>query len=301
MKDLHAAIVEIIGSETAMALPSAIIAIADAVRLRHGETVAAVLAYGSCLREGESEALIVDLYVLVDDYRDAGQSAWLSRLNSWLPPNVYYLETPFEGRRVRSKYAVVTLQHFERLVSPATFHSYFWGRFAQPTAIVSARDDAVRGRTEAALATALMTLAGEVTPTLPDTVDARTFWLEAFRATYASELRAERHNRPALLFDTWPTRYQRLHCLIASAAADGRLPTTGTRLRWAARRALGKALSVARLIKAAFTFQDGADYIAWKISRHSSVPITLTPWQRRHPILAGVQMFWRLYRQGAVR
>ena len=301
VNDLRAAIVEVIGSETAMALPAAITAIVDAVRLRHGETVAAVLAYGSCLRDGESEALIVDLYVLVDDYRAAGQSAWFSRLNAWLPPNVYYLETAFDGRKVRGKYAVVTLQQFERLVSPAAFHSYFWGRFAQPTAIAWARHDDVRRRTEAALAAALMTLAREVLPTLPVTADARTFWVEAFRATYSCELRAERGDRPALLFDRWPTRYELLHRLVADATAEGTLPAAGTRNRWAARQALGKGLSVVRLIKAAFTFHDGADYIAWKISRHSCVPITLTPWQRRHPILAGIQLFWHLYRSGAFR
>lgn len=301
VNDLHAAVVRVISDETGMPLPPAITVIAEAARLRHGQTVAAVLAYGSCLREGESEAMIVDLYVLVDDYRAAGQSAWLCRLNTWLPPNVYYLEEPWDGRRVRSKYAVVTLHQFKRLVSPATFHSYFWARFAQPTVIAWARNDLVRERVESALATALVTLAGEMIPMLPISVDARMFWTSAFRATYACELRAERADRPALLYDTWPSRYRGLHALFITAAAGGRLPAAGTRLRWMARRAVGKLLSVARLIKAAFTFRDGADYIAWKVSRHSGVPIVLTPWQRRHPVLAGVQMFWRLYRSGAFR
>src|SRR3546814_12011358 len=71
--------------------------------------------------------------------------------------------------------------------------------------------------------------------------------------------------------------------------------------RWALRRVQGKLLSVARLCKAAFTFQGGAEYLLWKIERHSGVSIALTPWQRRHPLLASTVLFWRLYRPGAFR
>ena len=35
----------------------------------------------------------------------------------------------------------------------------------------------------------------------------------------------------------------------------------------------------------------GIDYLAWKINRHAGTAITITPWQRRHPILAGHR--WR--------
>ena len=55
---------------------------------------------------------------------------------------------------------------------------------------------------------------------------------------------------------------------------------------WALRRACGKALNALRLAKAAFTFEGGADYIAWKIERHSGVALELADWQRRHPLLA---------------
>jgi hypothetical protein len=71
--------------------------------------------------------------------------------------------------------------------------------------------------------------------------------------------------------------------------------------RWRRRRILGKLLSALRLAKAAFTFQGGADYIAWKIARHAGVEIRLGPWQRRHPLLAAPGLFWRLYRARAFR
>jgi hypothetical protein len=70
---------------------------------------------------------------------------------------------------------------------------------------------------------------------------------------------------------------------------------------WARRRIEGKTLSVVRLAKASLTFAGGADYIAWKINRHAGTDIELKPWQRRHPLLAGLSLLPRLLRSGAVR
>lgn len=72
-------------------------------------------------------------------------------------------------------------------------------------------------------------------------------------------------------------------------------------MRWAMRRVLGKLLSVLRLAKGLFTFDGGVDYILWKIERHTGARIALTPWQRRHPLLASPVFLWRLYRLGAIR
>jgi hypothetical protein len=39
----------------------------------------------------------------------------------------------------------------------------------------------------------------------------------------------------------------------------------------------------------------------WKIERHSGVRLPVSPWQRRHPLLASPVFLWRLYRVGAIR
>ncbi|HYD45199.1 MAG TPA: hypothetical protein VEA79_08045, partial [Phenylobacterium sp.] len=70
----------------------------------------------------------------------------------------------------------------------------------------------------------------------------------------------------------------------------------GLRWGWSLRQALGKPLNVARLIKAAFTFDGAARYAAWKIERHTGVDIELTPWRERHPILAAPGVLWRVAR-----
>ncbi|MCC2659180.1 MAG: hypothetical protein K0Q76_4288, partial [Panacagrimonas sp.] len=64
---------------------------------------------------------------------------------------------------------------------------------------------------------------------------------------------------------------------------------------------LGKPLNVLRLLKAACTFDGAADYAAWKVERHSGVKLELSPWQRRHPLLAAPVVYLRLRRQGVLR
>ena len=41
----------------------------ETLRNRHGDSIAAVLFYGSCLRSGDLLDGIVDLYLIVDNYR----------------------------------------------------------------------------------------------------------------------------------------------------------------------------------------------------------------------------------------
>ena len=298
MEDLPETLIRLMREETEVSLAPAIAAVAEAARRRHGETIAAVLAYGSCLRDGVTEGRVVDLYLLSDDYRGGNQGVVMRTLNRLLPPNVYYLEAPFEGRTVRAKYALVSLPHFERLVSPGTLHPYFWARFAQPTAVAWVRDDVTRERVVAALARSVSTLIGEARPLLPPGATSEQLWVRAFSETYRTELRADRPGRAAELYGTHAARYDRIAEALANgtATADERVAR-----RWRRRRLLGKVLSVLRLMKAAFTFHNGAAYIMFKIEQHSGVSIPLTPWQQRHPILASTTVFWRLYRKGAFR
>jgi hypothetical protein len=70
---------------------------------------------------------------------------------------------------------------------------------------------------------------------------------------------------------------------------------------WALRRIQGKALSVARLLKASFTFDGGLPYLVWKIERHSGVKVEITPFMRRFPRLGAIGAMWRTWRRGGFR
>jgi hypothetical protein len=296
-------VLRLVGEESAVLPPPAVVAVAEAARQRHGAGIVAVLFYGSCLREQDDQGKLVDLYLLADRYRNVHRSRWMQLLNRVLPPNVYYIETAFEDRVIRAKYAIVKLSQFEKLVSRRTFEPYFWARFAQPTGVLWARSEAIRRRIVAALAEAARTTIGEIRPLLADRVDPEQLWVRAFQETYATELRAEKPGRAAALFRTFGQRYREMTDVLLrqELAPISDSARRRTSWRWRRRRVAGKLLSALRLVKAALTFDDGASYLVWKIQRHSGVRLELSPWQQRHPILASGVLFWRVYRAGGFR
>jgi hypothetical protein len=309
---------QIICGEIAQPVGSGASALLDAIRQRHGRAVDAVLFYGSCLRRGDpmaAEDPVFDFYVLVDDYRHLYEG-WLAALaNAVLPPNVFYMEMPWRDRTLRAKYAVIALRRFCREMSLRAAHSYFWARFAQPVRLVYARNENKRAVVVDALVEAISTLATHTVGLLGDSFSPGELWMRAFRETYGAELRAERSDRADTVYRADRERYDRLAAMALQVAGldarigvDGRLavvlpPQARRRAVWSwrYRRVLGKLLSVLRLVKAAFTFDGGVDYILWKIERHSGVQAKPTPWQRRHPLLAAPGLAWRLYRRGAFR
>ncbi|MEX1147855.1 MAG: hypothetical protein WEB93_05685 [Sphingomonadales bacterium] len=292
-----------------------------AIRQRFGNNATAILFYGSCLRTGQFQGAMLDFYVLVDGYRDAygadprGLAAAVA--NRILPPNVYYVEAPDgQGDMLRAKYAVLSVDHFARLCSAQTFNSSVWVRFAQPTRLIYARDSDATRRVVDILSTAVRTAVHSVIGVIGEPVTVERIWCELFRESYRVELRAEGGTRAQDIFAAAADRYETVTPPAMAALGyvrdsqsgafnpgpGARNPSgSGQRLGWLLRCWQGKALSVLRLIKAAFTFDGGIDYLAWKIQRHSGVEITISPWQRRHPVLAGLVLFWRLRLKGAFR
>lgn len=308
----------ILAREAIQPVDAAAAALTDALLQRHGRAVAAVMFYGSCLRLSAAAAAadsVFDFYVLVDEYRAVYKSPLAALSNLVLPPNVFYLEVAWRGRRLRAKYAIVSLAQFRRLVSASAFLSYFWARFAQPVRLAHARDDGVRASVVEALADAVATLAARVAELMGGEFTPAELWMRAFVESYRAELRAERAERARLIYEADAGRYDRLAEPALRAAGFAPQTTAGGRfvlgvpaharrtagLKWALRRMLGKLLSVLRLAKGIFTFDGGLDYILWKIERHSGVKAIASPWQRRHPLLAAPGLAWRLYRQGAFR
>jgi hypothetical protein len=307
----------LLAEEISQPAPDAAQRLAAAIRARHGAGIAAIVFYGSCLRQpgGTAEERVFDFYVIVDGYRAFYRGLAAAALNRWLPPNVFHVTAEADGRMLRGKYAVVASEHLRRLVSRGRFEPYFWARFAQPTRVVYARDDGATTAVVEALADAVATLLERVAPLLPTRFSPMALWVGAFRQTYAAELRAERGDRAEAIYRADAERYRALTEPALAAAgfkpralADGtvaldRPPAAGwgPRRAWALRRWQGKLLSVARLAKAVFTFEAGLDYILWKIERHSGVRTEVTDWQRRHPLLAAPALAWRLYRRGAFR
>ena len=292
------ALIEMLADEAATPVEPWVGAAAEAVRRRHGDAVRAVVFYGSCLRDGGADgpALggLLDFYVLVGDYGEAYRSRLAAVANRLLPPNVFYMETPWENGVVRVKYAVMTLDQFAAAALPGAVQPMIWARFAQPARLVYGADDQTRHRVAAAQADSVTTLMAATRRLLPGETRPEVLWPRAFAETYRAELRPEPAGRAGELYVTDQARYDRLTPLALTQAGDGGAP-------WPLRRIVGKALNGARLVKAAFTFDGAVDYVLRKVERHSGVRATATPWQRRHPLLASPMLAWQLYRLGAFR
>jgi len=301
--------------QSARSTPKALGVLVRWLRARFGDELDAVLLYGSCLHAGDPTDGIVDLYAVVRDYRAAHASRLHRWFNETLPPNVYYAEVAEGGAALRVKYAVLSSGD---LGAGATrwFHSYVWARFAQPSRLLWARDAATASGVHRALAGAVRTFLENVLPTLAGgEVGPAEIWSRGLALTYAAEIRPEGEERVRWLIDRNLADYARLTAAAAPGlphAVDvlpgGRYRPRATAAerhdslrRWRLRRWQGKALSALRLGKSIFTFAGGADYVAWKVHRHTGVALEVTPFMRRHPFLVAPWMLLRLLRRGVVR
>ncbi len=290
------------------ALPAAA-AFADAIVARHGEAVAAVLFYGSCLRKHTRDG-VLDFYVLVDRYRAAFSSRWLAVQNAILPPNVFYLEQESAEGTLRAKYAVISCADFAKAIGPDSLHPYVWARFAQPTLLVRVRDLEARDHVVSCVARASVTLVQRLAVFMPAKGRVQRFslaalWQEAFRRTYSAEIRAESAQTIRSLYQANAARYDAVASeALAVLESEGWLDRVSTRgnavevemdrrrrqrarWRWWLLLPLAKLVALLRLLKTAGTFGDWLPYALWKLERHTGVHIEPTDRQRRHPLIFG--------------
>ena len=294
----------LIAAELTEPVDSRVTEMAAAVAVLYPEAARAVLFYGSCLRESQLDGLMLDFYLIVSDYEAAYGKGWLARANRLIPPNVF----PFEHQGLSAKYAVLSEKDFARLCGEKADNVSVWARFAQPARLVWSADERARTAVTNAVADAAPTLLRLALPGVE--ADRRGDWRAVFAygfsRTYGAELRAERKGRSVSILDSAPDRYRRIfEAAVAQGAIDPSI-AVGARERrahdrlWGRLQRRGKWLSVVRLAKASFTFANGIDYLAWKINRHAGTRIVITPWQRRHPLLAALTLLPRLMLKKAV-
>ena len=289
----------------------------DSLMQRYGDAVTGILYYGSCLRKGDATEGLVDLYVIVEGYRAVYGVSARAFFNWLLPPNVFYLELPLEEGKVRAKYAVLSLPQLRRGTC-RWFQPYLWGRFAQPSALLRARDESTARALLQAVGQAVLTFLDATLPVLPARFSTGDLWEQGLKRSYRTELRAERSSRQSELYRDAESYYLELtaaalaHSRFAvhregdrargNYAADiGSARRRAARAAWSLRTVQGRLLHVLRLTKGLFTFSGGVDYVLWKLERHSGVRLEVSDRVRRHPLIFGWGLVWRLYRRGAFR
>lgn len=264
---------------------------------------AAVLFYGSNLRTGSLEG-VIDYYLLLPGPAEKG-----------LWPRVSYREWQHEGETLRAKIATMTLAKFAEACRGDTLDTTIWARFVQPCALVHAGNAGVEAQVLDALGHAARTAARLAVACGPVSGVEEDFWRALFRATYKAELRVEKPGREDSILAANAAHFAGLLPAALAAqgiaferAADGViLPDLSPSRRaailrwWAKRRRLGKALNIARLLRAARTFDGAGRYAAWKVERHTGIHIPMTPWREAHPVLAAPGVVWQLWREGKLR
>lgn len=259
----------------------------DAVHRRFGERVDAIFLYGSW-RRGRRDTM-PDFYVLLDRY-PPGLKYLPGRL---LPPTVLVMA----GGDLRAKVTVLRTAQLARAVA-SDFHPYFWARFAQPAPLLHVRDGAIRRQCEAIADAAAARLTRIVSSwwqghAVPPPAE---FWQQGFTLTYGAELRSETAERIASLYRADCSHYDDLYHRFAQPQG-----TAFSRLSWRLRQGVGKVLSGVRIVKAALTFEDPLDYLAWKVGRQSGVQLTPGALARRWPLVFGWGYVFRLWRAGGFR
>jgi len=277
---------------------------AFAERLAHATPgTAAVLFYGSNLRTGSLEG-VLDFYVLTDGPQV--EKIW---------PRVSYHEWEREGIVLRAKVATMALETFRAAAAGELVDTTIWARFVQPSGFAWQRDAAAAGQVAQAVSGAARTASRLAVALGPEQGTPEDYWRALFRATYAAEFRVEKAGREDSILSVNRDHFDGLLPLALEAdgitfirEADGTIrPQVPSAARqktlgwWAHRRRMGKPYNVLRLLKASTTFEGAARYAAWKIERHTGIPVRLTPWRERHPVLAAPGVLWQVWRAKKAR
>ena len=277
------------------AVESAVAAFAERLAGQSGSLAA--LFYGSNLRTGELEG-VLDYYLLLPGPPERG--IW---------PRVSYHEWVVDGTPLRAKVATMTLARFAEAASGRLLDTTIWARFVQPSALVWCSDSEGREAIVSALADASIVSARLAVASGPQSGSETDYWTALFEATYQAEFRIETVSRARSIVELNAAHFDGLLPLALEAGGIGftshegcitpALPSAERNaiLRWwSRRRRSGKPLNLLRLVRAASTFEGAARYAAWKIERHTGVPVPITPWREKHPVLAAPGVLWTVWR-----
>lgn len=280
-----------------------------------GRRPVGVLYYGSTLWKQDLTGLL-DFYIVCDDLSDWYDDKTARLLaNKILPPNIEYYEYSEEDVSLRAKVAILSLKQLRQATGLQSIDTTMWARFCQPVKIIWSRDLYARQDLFRCLVRAVGTASWWAAYLGPKEGAGEAFWCNLFAHTYGAELRVEAKNRPMsilqnreayfiqLLEAGWRglgisfSQSQKSYFVVDILDADRKKAQN----KWKIRQKLGRPLNIARLVKAAFTFQGGAEYIAWKIKRHQGIELNLTSFQKRHPLVSAPWILIKLYRQGVFK
>lgn len=266
-------------------IPEEVVKLLGAILPKWGDNVIAVLFYGSCLRTGVFVNNVADFYLIVDKLGNH-KNTFITFLNKLLPPNVYYVETPYNDNILRAKYGIYTFDQFKKMASMDAFHPYLWARLVQPMRIVYLKDENMKIEIVKSIYTSIMTLMVNVAPQLRNPFDLQELWLKSLKLTYKTEIRPEGKSN---IFNIYNSNREYLNEIAKNMLEIlpypiqvgekgehntyyilvGNWAKCVNTISWALKVVIGKLLSATRLIKSLFTFENALEYGYYKLSKHT--------------------------------
>jgi hypothetical protein len=295
-----------------------------ALREAGGPALEVVLLFGSQLVRAMPGAHSAwDLVVIVNDYGtfhrhlvDAGhhrRPAWLLTLFARvLPPNITAFD-PGEGVPL-AKCAIVSREHFLRALQPGAPDHFLKGRMVQAVAVLWSRSDETHQQVERALQNARDGVIRWVAPHVADEGPFRPdqFALRMLEVSYRGEVRPESGDRVRQVFEAQRRYLVDLYARVLARAAErgdvaavppnrgggaddedgvsrtyrlAEAPGPGRRLALRLYFMRSKVRATLRWFKHVITFNDWLTYVQRKVERRTGRQMTITPWERRLPLL----------------
>lgn len=301
-------------AEISRQTPSHIQALADEICELYQQAVVGVLFYGSCLWQKDVIDGMPDFFVIVSNYDQIwSDRKWLRLAGRCLPPNVFYHQMELPDGIIRCKYAVLSIDQLEAGCQK-WFHSFIFGRLAQPIALINPQNTAYEDRINQALYLATKRLLDEGLGLMNNTFTALELWRKTLICSYQAELRPEKENRIDLLIEqssgyfqataesylaSLPGQVRKLSAHQYSKIKPGQV--LGLQAKWLLRSVWGKGLSLLRLAKAYFTFSNAIEYVAYKIERHSGEKIELSSRAYKWPWLFLPGLLLKLWYKKLIR
>jgi len=304
-----------------------------------GDSLLAVILYGSCLNEKlKKPTSIYDFILVCDSYWKFYRKKRYAVLNQVLQPNVHYLEIPSPFRNHRSpsplgsfnspegrvrgemlacKYNVLSLEHLKKATSDHARDIFILGRLGKRVGIVYAKDEAALDSIASCILSAMCLNLAFLLPTLPGQVALDDLIIRLLSMSYAGDFRIERETKVEELFEVEKDFYRYTYGWLTEKARDNGLPlvregkTCSSLLSPEERERRNRQTvsflrrsrrrSVYRWPKALMTFGNYLDYLLTKVERSTGQRIELTKWERRFPLILGWKHFFRLKRQGHLK
>lgn len=289
---------------------------------RFGDSLIAVIFYGSRLFNPFNNDGLYDFYVIVDFYEKVHDSFWHIVLNRILPPSVYMAEVEVDGERVAAKYNIISFHDFKRyIIDPPEM--YIVGRFSKAVYIAYARDDDVRWKIADLMRKAMYFCLVYTVPMLDEKekFSLEDLILEILSLSYKGEVRLEDPQKLIKLYEADEDFYLSVYAPLfldyaklnegiifeidrsndiynkTWAVVGDTIPSKEEVIKFLK---MSARKGVLRWPKGLITFRGYREYLERKVKK-SGEDLNLSELDRKYPLIFGWRHFIKLIREGKLK